>query len=99
MTKITVLLQNVLCVTASMARPRARSLSATIALGVGKFVALPAVWSFGRYRMLNAGQKPLDCAALNSFRKPSTRTWSGIAKPKPDTFVVVLTWSGGGLAA
>ena len=39
-------------------RPNARSLSATIALGVGTAGDVPAVWLFGRSSMESAGNLP-----------------------------------------
>src|SRR5579864_9621359 len=54
-TKMAVSSQYGLCETASTMRPRARSLSATLAAGRARLARVPPVWSSGRYNRTNDG--------------------------------------------
>ena len=66
---------------ASTARPTAKSLSATEALGIGIPGTVPAVRSLGRRSRTNWGTIPSLLAVWTHWRKwvknSSTRNWSG----------------------
>jgi hypothetical protein len=59
-----VFVQNFEWLTASTICPKARSLSATIAEGVGQFVFVALVWSFGNQMIVRFGRLS---TASNSF--------------------------------
>ena len=77
MAKIAIFGQNWLCDSASTIRPKARSLSAMQASGVGQLAAVPLVWSFGRQMMTRFGYSPRASNSANSRMKKSARNWSG----------------------
>ena len=57
--EITAFDQKRLCATVSTIRPSARSLSASMARGVGFPGRVPTVWSLGRERTVKLGNAPL----------------------------------------
>ena len=63
---------------ASTMRPTAKSLSATIARGVGNFGFIPDVWSLGNDIIIRFGNFPFGSvsAAFSSFKNASARIWS-----------------------
>ena len=69
-----------LWVMVSTRRPRARSFSAIIAVGVGYAGFVPDVWSLPRRRMLRAGRSPLFSYSANSFCQASMRWLSGMVR-------------------
>ena len=77
-TKTALLFQNLDFEMASMIRPVARSLSATIAEGVGWPGWAPVVWSCITHSMLRFGRSFLRSCCLRSRRKMSARYWSVI---------------------
>ena len=60
-------------------RPSARSLSATMARGVGEPGRVPLVWSLFSVMMFSCGISPLFSRSANSRRNSSARIWSGMA--------------------
>ena len=69
--------QNLLLLTASTTLPSARSLSATIARGVGLPTCVPVVWSLGKRRTMNCGMPPSFSKRCSSSMKRSARFSSG----------------------
>ena len=59
MAKMQVSVQNGLWLMASTIWPKARSLSATWAAGVGEPAGVPLVWSLGRQMMIEVGNAAL----------------------------------------
>src|SRR3954470_21427822 len=66
----------------STIRPRARSLSATIARGVGQPGLVPQVWSAGRLIVIRCGIAPCRSNAFRSARIRSVRETSGMVSGK-----------------
>ena len=58
MAKIAISRQNGEWLSASTMRPKARSLSATVAAGVGEPGLVPLVWSLGRQMIVSCGNSP-----------------------------------------
>ena len=87
MAKMQVSFQNLLWLTASTIWPKARSLSATIAAGVGQPALVPLVWSFGRQMMLRFGKFPVCSNCLSSLMNCAARKTSGICRSQPTVLV------------
>ena len=64
-------------------RPRARSLSATCAAGVGEPSLVPLVWSLGRQMIVSCGNSPRAANCFSSARMKSARYWSGTSISQP----------------
>ena len=69
--------------TASTILPRARSLSARWARGVGIPGVVPLVWSFGSTSIVRLGHEPRVSASRSSRVKMSARSTSGIRMFQP----------------
>src|SRR5262245_43725494 len=78
--------QNLLLLTASITIPSARSLSATIARGVGESGRVPLVWSAGKNRYTRFGNSPFFSNSFNSSMNIFARYTSGVVSGKPGKF-------------
>ncbi len=83
MAKIAISRQNGEWLRASTMRPKARSLSATVAAGVGEPSLVPLVWSLGRQMIVSCGNSPRAVNSASSSRMKSARYWSGTAISQP----------------
>ncbi len=84
MAKIAISFQNGEWLRASTMRPKARSLSATEAAGVGDPSLVPLVWSLGRQMITSCGNSPALRELLRApARMKSARYWSGTAISQP----------------
>src|SRR3954469_18339712 len=78
--------QNLLLLTDSTTMPSARSLSATIARGVGDPGRVPFVWSAGRNRYTRFGNVPFFSNSFSSSMNSFARYTSGVVSGKPGKF-------------
>ena len=87
MAKMQVSGQNRLRLMASTIWPRARSLSATWASGVGQSGLVPLVWSLGRQMMLRLGKSPRCSNCFSSPMNCAARNTSGMSRSQPTVLV------------